>query len=166
MIRITSKAIAVRMGAFLLAAVVSVVLNFAHSIYVNRQSVFISAAYDGEITRMKVMYALGVDINAPACRLHSCFTPLIAAGCGGHPQAIQFVLDRGAPVNKMGRFGKTPLMMAAYYGEDAGVELLLLRGADVNAKDRDGNTALSLAKLEGHWEVSELLRKAGAKETP
>jgi ankyrin repeat protein len=134
--------------------------------YVNRQSVFISAAYDGQTIRMRAMYALGVDVNAPACQHRRCYNPIVAAGWGGHPAAIQYLLDRGADINKSGKFGKTALMMAAYRGDSDSVALLLSRGADVNTKDRDGSSALSLAKQEGYRETIDLLRRAGAKEDP
>ena len=163
---ITRSAVAIRLGPFLLALIVSLVLTFVHSIYANRQAVFIWAAYEGDITRMKVLYALGVDVNEPACLSRRCITPLVEAGWGGHPEAIQFVLDRGADVNKSGKFGATALMMAAYCGHDDSVELLLARGADVNTTDRNGNTALSLAKQRQHWTTIDLLRRVGAKESP
>ena len=164
--RTTSRAVAIRLAPFLLALIVSLVLGRAHSIYVNRQAVFIWAAYEGDITRMKVMYSLGVDVNEPACPARRCITPLVDAGWGGHPEAIQFVLDRGADVNKSGKFGETALMMAAYCGYDDSVELLLSRGADMNTTDRNGNTALSFAKQREHQTTIDLLRRAGAKENP
>jgi uncharacterized protein len=44
------------------------------------------------------------------------------------------------------------------------VVLLLARGADVHAKNKEGQTALSLAIKNNLPEITEILRKAGAKE--
>ena len=162
MTKTTKRAIAIRLGPFLVAVVVSLVLTFAHSTYVNRQGGFIWAAHEGEISRMRFLYALGVDVNEPACRYRNCITPLVNAGWGGHPEAIRFLLDRGADVNKSGKFGKTALMMAAYYGDEDSVKLLLSRGADVNATGTDGITALSLAEEQGHRTIIDLLRSVSS----
>jgi ankyrin repeat protein len=164
--KVTGRAVAIRLLSFLLTSIVSLGLAHAHSIYVNRQEVFIWAAHEGDIWQMRVLYTLGVDVNEPACQHPRCITPLVYAGWGGHPEAIQFVLDRGADVNKSGKFGATALMMAAYCGSDDSVKLLLSRGADINATDRYGNTALSFAKQREHWTTIDLLRSAGAKENP
>jgi len=164
--RITRRAVAIRLAPFLLALIASLSLSFVHSIYLHRQAVFTRAAYEGDLTRMKVMYALGVKVNEPACPYRGCLTPLVAAGWGGHREAIQYLLDRGADVNKTGKFGATPLMMAAYSGSDESIEVLLLRGAKLNTTDRNGNTALSLAKQGEHWTTIDLLRRAGATENP
>ena len=158
----TRKAVAIRLTPFLLTLTLSLIL----STYVNRQAVFGRAAYEGDMPRLRVMYALSVNANEAACPSRACLTPLVYAGWGGHPEAIQFVLDRGADVNKSGAFGATALMMAAYCGSDDSVNLLLSRGAEVNATDRYGNTALSFAKQRGHWTTIDLLRSAGAKEHP
>src|SRR5258705_458739 len=131
--KVTGRAVAIRLLSFLLTLIVWLGLAHAHSTYVNRQAVFGRAAYEGDIPRMRVMYALSVDANEAACPSRACLTPLVYAGWGGHPEAIQFVLDRGADGNKSGEFGATALMMAAYCGSDESVKLLLSRGAAVNA---------------------------------
>lgn len=164
--RITRRALAVRLVAFLLTLIVSSALGFAHSIYVNRQGAFNMAAYEGNIARMRILYALGVKANEAGCSSRSCFAPIIHAGWGGHPEAIQFLIDRGADVNKTNPFGMTALMFAGYCGHDEAIELLLLRGAEVNMSDKNGNTALSYARQKAHQSTIVLLRRAGAKESP
>jgi hypothetical protein len=164
--RITRKAIAVRLAAFLLTLIISSTLGFAHSLYVNRQARFNMAAYEGNITRMRILYALGVKANEAGCSSRNCFAPMIHAGWGGHPEAIQFLLDRGADVNKPNPLGMTPIMFAAYSGHDEAIELLLLKGADVNVSDNIGNTALSYARQKGRLATIDLLRRAGAKGNP
>jgi hypothetical protein len=162
--RITRRAIAVRLAAFLLTLIISSVLGFAHSLYVNRQGAFNMAAYEGNITRMRILYALGVKANEAGCSSRSCFAPMIHAGWGGHCEAIQFLIDRGADVNKPNPLGITALMFAAYCGHDEAIELLLSRGADVNVADKDGNTALGLAKQRGNQISIALLLRAGARD--
>ena len=164
MIRINRKAIATRVLSFLLTWIVSLALVFAHSIYVDRQGVFISAAWGGRTNLMRVMYALGVDVNDSNCQYRTCVIPLVAATWGGHKDAVEFLLDRGADVNKSGKFGKTALMIAAFLGRDDTVRLLLSRGANVNKTSRDGITALSLARERDNLETAELLLNAGAIE--
>jgi len=163
---VTRRAVAIRLGPFLFTLIVSLLLSFAHLIYVTRQAGFVWAAHEGNISRMRVLYALGVNVNEAACKGRGCMTPLVSAGWGGHLDAIQFVLDRGAEVNKTGKFGKTALMMAAYSGDDECVEFLLSRGADLNLADQDGNTALSFAKQRNRQTTVEVLRRAGASENP
>jgi hypothetical protein len=162
--RITRRTIATRLTAFLLTLIVSSVLGFAHRLYVNRQWGFNMAAFEGDITRMRVLYAVGVKVNDAGCSSRNCFAPMIHAGWGGHPEAIQFLIDRGADVNKSNSFGMTALMFAAYSGNDEAIELLLRRGADVNVSDENGNTALSYAKQKRHRTTIALLLRAGAHD--
>jgi ankyrin repeat protein len=164
MIRINRKAVATRVVSFLFTWIFSLTLTFAHSIYVDRQAVFISAAWGGRTNVMRATYALGVDLNESNCQYRTCVIPLVAATWGGHNDAVEFLLDRGADVNKSGRFGKTALMIAAFLGQDDTVRLLLSKGANVNKGSRDGDTALSLAQQRGNLEAAELLLNAGAIE--
>jgi ankyrin repeat protein len=159
------RSIAIRLAAFLPALVFSLMLVLAYTVYVNRQAMFIQAAWDGNIPMMKAMYALGVDVNAPSCSHRACFIPLVGAAWDGHNEAVQYLLDRGADVKARSRSGMTALMVAASYGHKETVQLLVSRGAEINAS-RDGDTALTFAKEHRHTEVVEWLRQAGAIENP
>ena len=154
-----------RFTAFLLALVLSLILVLAYTIYVNRQTIFVRAALDGNIPIMKATYALGVDVNAPSCWHRACVVPIVAAAWDGHNDAIQFLLDRGADINARSLFDMTALMMSAQHGHKETVKLLVSRGADINAI-RDGDIALTLAREKGHIEIVEWLRQAGAVENP
>ena len=153
-----------RVGVFLLTLGLSPTLFGARWIYVNRQGLFEAAAYDGRVTTMKLFELLGVDVNSPSCS--RCPLPLVSAAWGGSPEAVEFLLSRGADINEAGNFDNTPLMMASYYGNTELVRLLLARGADVNFRDANGDTALSFAKQGRHAAVIRLLRQAGASDEP
>jgi ankyrin repeat protein len=153
-----------RVSVFLLTLSVSLTFLGARWIYVNRQGLFGAAAYDGRVTTMKLIELFGVDINSPACS--RCPLPLVNAAWGGSPEAVEFLLDRGADINEAGNFDHTPLMMASFYGNTEMVRLLLERGADVNFRDANGDTALSFAKQRKHAAVIRLLRQAGATDGP
>jgi uncharacterized protein len=153
-----------RVSVFALTLAVSLTLFGARWIYVNRQGLFEAAAFDGRVTRMRLIELLGVDVNSPNC--NRCPLPLVSAAWGGNREAVEFLLARGADINEAGNFDKTPLMMASFYGNTEMVRLLLERGADVNFRDTYGDTALSLAKERKHGAVIRLLRKAGASDGP
>jgi hypothetical protein len=51
----------------------------------------------------------------------------------GHPEALEYLLERGANPNSANPFGKTPLMYAAQQNALAATEMLLAAGADPNA---------------------------------
>jgi uncharacterized protein len=146
------RAIAIRLVPFFLSLGVGFLLAVGHLIYVHRQNVFGRSAWEGNIFRMRVMYAIGADVNAPP----------VEAASGGQNEAVEFLLERGANVNGKPK-SRTPLMMAAFNGYEETVRLLLAKGADVNA-NRDGDTAITLAKERHNLEIVELLREAGGKE--
>ena len=52
---------------------------------------------------------------------------------------------------------------AAAFGQKEVVELLIAKGADVNAKNDDGVTPLVTAIMHKQTEITDLLRKHGAK---
>lgn len=110
---------------------------------------------------MKLLMAVGADVNEFECQTVRCRTPLIAAAQGGRCEALQLLLTRGAAVNNKMKRGQTALMFASYYGHTEAVKLLLSNGADVNA-DFEGDTALSWAKQKGHREIADLLIATGA----
>ncbi len=153
-----------RVSVFALTLTVSLTLFGARWIYVNRQGLFGAAAFDGRVTRMRLIELLGVDVNSPNCS--RCPLPLVDAAWGGNREAVEFLLARGADINEAGNFDKTPLMMASFYGNTEIVRLLLERGADVNFRDINGDTALSFAKQRRHPAVIRLLRQAGASDVP
>ena len=164
---VSGRAISIRAAAFLLTLIAALGLTFGRYIYVERQPLFAGAAWMGQAVRMRMLYRLGVDANAPGCEYRSCFYPIWGAAYGGHDDEILFLLAHGADVNAKRKIGSgtTALMVAAYNGHESTVRLLLSKGADANVVS-DGITALTLARDKHHPEIVELLLQAGARDTP
>jgi ankyrin repeat protein len=86
------------------------------------------------------------------------------------PDLSQFLLDHGASLTTTDRENYTPLMQAVLSMEppparDRMVEWILSKGVDPNAKNDRGDTAYLLAARMGIPSTTEILKKAGAKET-
>src|SRR5437588_802530 len=62
------------------------------------------------------------------------FTPLMAAAYCGDQECVQFLLERGAPVNARTPAGLTALIEATLSGNVAVVQALLARGAEPNPR--------------------------------
>ena len=158
------KALCVRVVAFLISLGLGWGLSLASYTYVHRQAVFTDSALMGHSFRMKVVYALGVEVNAAGCEGRYCYNAMWGAAYGGYDDEIEFLLKRGADPNaRPPRLRMTPLMLAAYQGHESTVRLLLENGSDPNATV-DGETALSFARQKKHSQIIEILRAAGAGE--
>jgi ankyrin repeat protein len=160
------RSVSIRVVAFFLALSFGLGLALFHHVYVHRQAAFTDAAFMGRHSRLKVLYRLGVDVNAPGCEFRTCFNAIWGAAYGGYDDEIEFLLARGAdPNTRPSKFRTTALMVAAYQGHESTVRLLLSKGADANVTI-DGDTALSLAKDKGNTEIVDLLKQVGALDTP
>jgi ankyrin repeat protein len=89
---------------------------------------------------------------------------LINAILASQTKQAAALVEQGAPVNGLSRYGSTPLYMAAVQGEAEIAHLLLEAGADPNkesAGESEG-TPLCAAASWGHAEVVRLLLLYGA----
>lgn len=62
---------------------------------------------------------------------------------------LELLIDNGADVNFVDRFGQTALYYACKHGNEKAVACLIKHGADVNIKDNAGTTALNFALRKG-----------------
>ena len=85
-------------------------------------------------------------------------TPLMKAARAGHLCTVQFLISRGADVNKQTTNNDhTPLSLACAGGHLNVVEVLLQQGADPYHKLKDNSTMLIEATKGGHTNVVQIL---------
>jgi len=70
---------------------------------------------------------------------------------------MNYLIDKGADVNKRFYSESTPLICAAQYGSLTAIKVLLERGADIRAKNRYGDSALDTARQYGHDDIAQFL---------
>jgi uncharacterized protein len=80
----------------------------------------------------------------------------------GNVQKVIDLIENGADVNALDRYGQTALMLAAHHGYYEIVEILITHRANLNITSKFGLSALMLAIVAGHAEVARILVKAGA----
>lgn len=94
---------------------------------------------------------------------------LMAAAAGGHTRAVEYLIDRGVPVNEFDlKDERSPLMHAAEGGHLETARALLARGAGANAMTEWFVTPLRIAQQRRDAAMIELLREHGAvsKDAP
>jgi len=82
-------------------------------------------------------------------------------------EMVNLLIKKGSKLNAKNKEGNTPLHEAiALKNTDSYkiIECLVKNGADLSAENNQGETPLTLALQAGKTEITELLRKHGAKE--
>ncbi|MBN2054376.1 ankyrin repeat domain-containing protein [bacterium] len=102
----------------------------------------------------------------------ACLICILLGGCAATLQdcvlehdfeCTRHLLEKGAELNRSGKWGKTPLHWAATENDVRIARLLIQRGADVNARDDWHWTPLHSAALVGNPDMVRLLLDAGAE---
>ena len=124
------------------------------------------AAKAGHIEAVKKHLADGTDVNAIGEFRKA--SPLYMAAYSYNAEATKFLLENGADVHQLDFEKETALHTAAYHsyhgeGDLSVVTLLVDHGSKINAISDRGLTPLDLAIMAGTPEVSDLLRRHGAK---
>lgn len=93
---------------------------------------------------------------------------LWAALSHNHPTALQWLLNKGVPVNVLDMNKNTHQIHSAvheavYQGHPELLKILLLYNPKLDIKDANGQTPLAMAEAAGKEEMAKLLKAAGAK---
>ncbi|OGP60430.1 MAG: hypothetical protein A2V67_19020 [Deltaproteobacteria bacterium RBG_13_61_14] len=116
----------------------------------------------GELARVKFLINEKPALVFTESRIEG-ETPLHRAAWTGQKKIAEFLIAKGAKVNKSdGMFFSTPLIYAACQGHKEVAELLINKGAYVDNSDSEGWNPVLCAVWYGHKEVLELLLRHGA----
>lgn len=115
-------------------------------------------AWEGNVPLMQLFHARGADIDK-ANALGE--TALMHAAWKGRREAVRWLLDRGARVNREANQWSA-LHYAVFAGHDEVAELLAERGADINARSTNGSSVLMMAVYEGRENLARWLMARGA----
>ncbi len=127
------------------------------------QQLIMQAAATGDIAAMRTLPD-GIDVDIVD---ENRDTPLTIAIKNKKSEVMQFLIGKGASVNRHSEYGRTPLMIAARFGTEEAVLKLLEAGAfnGVNDKDEfDDCTALMEAAESGYGKAVAALLKSGARQ--
>ncbi|MBY0340230.1 MAG: ankyrin repeat domain-containing protein, partial [Rhodocyclaceae bacterium] len=116
------------------------------------------AAWEGNLPMMELFVQRGARLDAVNKNGEQA---LQLAAYKGHFEAVKWLLDRGAPLERRGNEWGA-LHYAAFNGHRELAQYLISRGANVNARAPNLATSLMLAAREGRESIAEDLVKAGA----
>ena len=94
-----------------------------------------TAAANGDIVRLHQLLARGIAVDAPNYATPANSPALWVAVRAARPEAVAFLLQRGADPNRRSHYGAVLLMRAVNAGDVAIVRLLAERGADPCASE-------------------------------
>ncbi|CAN0080396.1 unnamed protein product [Heterosigma akashiwo] len=89
----------------------------------------------------------------------------VLAAKNGNLEALELVLDEGAPLETADNVGNTLLILAAQQGNKRLTKFLLRRGATMNVQNVNGNTVLHYCYEYHHTELAEYLKEKGADDS-
>ena len=116
------------------------------------------AAWEGNVPMMELFHQRGARLDAVNKNGEQA---LQLAAFKGHLDAVKWLLDRGAALERRGNEWSA-LHYAVFNGHREVAQYLLSRGANVNARAPNQATSLMLAAREGRDVLADDLVKAGA----
>jgi ankyrin repeat protein len=118
----------------------------------------ILAAWNLERTRALVEHGARLNIAT-----NQGITPLlVAAAAHNNTATVAYLLDKGADLKALTKYGEDALIRASEFGDAATVQLLLDHGADAKHADKAGVTALLNATVFPDSQRIRLLLNAGS----
>ena len=121
---------------------------------ITKNKTFHIAARTGNVTIVKELLKLGIDVNTLDNNHQS---PLHIASKNGHLGLVKELLKSGANVDEEQFEFRTPIILASMKGHAEIVTELLKNGADTYCYDSSGQVAIHLAAENGHLEVVKVL---------
>ena len=110
---------------------------------------------------IQVLLDHGADLEATASDTH--LSVLHWAVGNNTLHATDFLISKGADINRTCMTGKTPLLFAAEKGHTEMVRLLHAKGSDIHVHSRNGGTPLMWASSCGHADTVRFLLEKGAR---
>jgi ankyrin repeat protein len=109
---------------------------------------------DDDVAQAERLLAAGMDPNRGDV---DGFTPLHLAAQQGALSAARLLLDHGARVDAVDRFGNTPLWTAVFNSRGCGdlIALLRERGANPSHRNHSGLTPAALARKIANYDVAQ-----------
>jgi len=118
-----------------------------------------AAAAQGDVRALEQHVAIGTDLDSREPAMGG--TPLIIAASLGQTEAVQFLVEHGAPLETRNNDGTTAVIGAAFFAQPEALEVLLESGADPNAKGNAGLTPLATATAKWTGELAGIYTYLG-----
>lgn len=118
-----------------------------------------AAAREGDIDTVRQL--LDEDAGRLEPGNENAWTPLQRAAAAGHDELVEFLLERGAEIDRQ-RWSRSALYYAADENQPAVVATLIEHGSDVNQIVAHDRQVIHVAAEAGHTKVIELLAAGGA----
>lgn len=112
------------------------------------------AASKGHLEIMELLLKAGANPNT------SGEVTTLQSGVLGGLETVLLLIQAGADVNRIDKYGETALMSAAAIGKLDIVKELVQNGADPKLEDKRGNTALKRAQRNKRTRVAEFLKQS------